>query len=123
MLKLKMTNSIGLAQNTPGRERQDFKHVRMMTICCSAYLEEVAEMEDLPVRDRLHALNGSLTDLIDLHEKHYHTHRFRLEHGWEVKDCVPANVLTMAQGNDPIYRELRRNLMRLGFAQSGPGAD
>jgi hypothetical protein len=115
MMKLKMENSICFKQDTPGNERQDIKHVRMMTICSSAYLEQVVEMDDLSVKDRIDALNGSLQDLIELNEKHYHTDQFRQKYGWAVKSCVPGVLVEVARNEDPVYRQLRKNLERLGF--------
>jgi hypothetical protein len=119
MLKLKMENAISFAQDTPGRERQDIKHVRMMTLCCSAFLEEIVEEPDLEIRPKLALLNRALKGLASLHEGHVYTRQFREAHGWEVKECVPQNVLELVQKDEPIFRELRRNLTRLGFDTFG----
>jgi hypothetical protein len=86
-----------------------------MTICCSAFLEEITEMSDLPIKDKIGAINYSLENLIDLDKEHYHTAQFKRKNGWEVKDCIAPDTLEMAKSKEPIYRQLRNNLTALGF--------
>ena len=92
LLKAKLANFVDFPQNSPGQERNDLKHIRILVPCVAAYLDQGLDRVRAGVfteRSFVNLLEATLTI-----GKSDHARRTSQSAGLDFMRCFPASLRT-----------------------------
>ena len=116
LLKMKIENAVSFQQDDPARPRQDIKHVRMLTICTHAFLEELLETQSTEKAMVLIA-QDALKRFLQIQENHP-TKLFIEKYGLSLADCVPRIFIDLAMCNTTQMIQIAKLMKQAGFLKT-----